>query len=313
MTLTRALSACGLAWALLTCAATSAQAAPTYSFGPDGFGIGRVFSTVAPGTATSLATLGDGSVAFNGGLVYRGATGSFFAIGNDGLGNSSLVSFSAAAPGTFTLNQGLSVGGFTGGLALAGSTLYAVSTDFNGSSSLYSLDLTGGSLTLLGALSGALYTGLTFDADDGLLYGIAADEFGIGRSVRRISLGAGVSDVELFRLGDGSVSFNGGLAYDDQADLFNVIANDAVATSTLMSFDLTGSASLTALGGSFGFGYLNAGLAIGPEAGGGGGGGGGGGNGGGGNTIPEPATPALLLALALAWAVSQRARSEPRC
>jgi hypothetical protein len=306
MTLTRALSACALAWTLLAGGATPALAGPTYSVGPDGSGIGRVLSTVAPGAATSVAALGDGSVAFNGGLVYSGATSQFYAIGNDGIGNSSLVSFSAAAPGSFTLNQGLSVGGFTGGLALSGSTLYAVSTDFNGNSALYSLDLTGGNLTLLGALSGALYTGLTFDADDGLLYGIAADEFGVGRSVRRISLAGGVSDVELFRLGDGSLGFNGGLAYDDQADLFKVIANDAAAASALMSFDLTGSSSLTALGGSFGFGYLNAGLAIGPAAGGGVGGGGGGG--GGGNTVPEPATPALLLALALAWAAVPRAR-----
>lgn len=294
MNLNRAIAACGLALAMFLEAAAPARAAPTYSFGPDGQGTGRVFSSVAPGTATPLASLGDGSVAFNGGLVYSSVASRFFAIGNDGLGNSSLVSFTAAAPGSFTVNQPLSVGGFTGGLAVNGTTLYAVATDFTGASSLYSMDLTGGSLSLLGALSGALYTGLAFDADDGRLYGIAADASGVARSVRRISLSGGVSDSELFQLGDGSLAFNGGLAYDDQADLFNVIANDALASSGLMSFDLTGAASLTALGGSFGFGYLNAGLAIGPPG------------GGGGNTVPEPATPALLLALALAWATARR-------
>lgn len=298
MNLNRALAAWGLSLGLLMGAAAPASAAPTYTFGPDGQGIGRVFGSVAPGTATPLASLGDGSVAFNGGLAYSSVASRFFAIGNDGLGNSSLVSFTAAAPGSFTVNQPLSIGGFTGGLAVNGNILYAVATDFTGTSSLYSMDLTGGSLSLLGALSGALYAGLAYDADDGLLYGIAADASGVARSVRRISLAGGVSDSELFQLGDGSLGFNGGLAYDDQADLFNVIANDAMAASGLMSFDLTGAASLTAMGGSFGFGYVNAGLAIGPA--------GGGGGGGGGNTVPEPATPALLLALALAWATARR-------
>jgi hypothetical protein len=300
MKLTRALSSCGLILALICGGSAPAWAGPTYSFGPDASGIGRVFASVGPGTAAPLATLGDGSVAFNGGLVYSSAASRFFAIGNDGAGNSSLVSFSAAAPGSLTLNQPLAVGGFTGGLALNGNTLYAVSTDVNGISSLYSMDLTGGSLNLLGALTGALYTGLAYDADDGLLYGIAGDTWGVGRSVRRINLSGGLSDSELFQLGDGSLAFNGGLAYDDQADVFNVIANDALATSTLMSFDLTGAASLTALGGSLGTGYLNAGLAIGPA------GGGGGGGGGGGNTVPEPPAPALLLALAIAWAGARR-------
>lgn len=297
MNVIRAFAACSLALALG--AAAPARAAPTYTFGPDGQGVGRVFGTVAPGTATPLASLGDGSVAFNGGLAYSSAAGRFFAIGNDSLGNASLVSFTAAAPGTFTVNQPLAVAGFTGGLAVNGNLLYAVATDATGASSLYSMDLTGGSLNLLGALSGALYAGLAYDADDGLLYGIAADASGVARSVRRISLAGAVSDSELFQLGDGSLAFNGGLAYDDQADLFNVIANDVMASSGLMSFDLTGSASLAALGASFGSGYLNAGLAIGPP--------GGGGGGGGGNTVPEPATPALVLALALAWAAARRA------
>lgn len=297
MNLTRALTTCGLSLALLCGATAPALAGPTYALGPDGGGVGRVFASVGPGTSTPLATLGDGSMAFNGGLVYSSAASRFFAIGNDGAGGSSLVSFTAAAPGSFTLNQPLAMGGFTGGLAIHGNSLYAVSTDFNGTSSLYSMDLNGGSLSLLGTLRGALYAGLAFDADDGLLYGIAGDTWGVGRSVRRISLSGGVSDSELFQLGDGSVAFNGGLAYDDQADLFHVIANDAMAASTLMSFDLTGAASLTALGGSLGAGYLNAGLAIGPA----------GGGGGGGSTVPEPAMPALLLAVALAWAAARRA------
>lgn len=303
MSMNRAWVVCGLVWALLGSGA--AQAGLTYSFGPDDQSIGRVFSTVAPAGATALATLGDGSAAFNGGLVYSATAGRFFAIANDGSGASSLVAFSAAAPGSFTLNQALSVGGFTGGLALNGSTLYAVSTDGNGFSSLYSMDLTGGSLSLLGTLTGALYAGLAFDADDGRLYGIAADDFGIARSVRRIDLTGGVSDTELFQLGDGSLAFNGGLAYDAATDLFQVIANDALADSRLMRFDLTGAASLTALGGSFGAGYLNAGLALGPDREGGGGGGGG-------NTVPEPPTPALLLALAIAWRAARRAGCRAR-
>lgn len=300
MNLMRVLTASALSLALAAGLVPQAMAAPTYAFGPDGLGAGRVFSTVAPGTATPLAALGDGSVAFNGGLAYSAGTSRFFAIGNDGFGSSSLVSFSAAAPGVFSLNQSLAVGGFTGGLALNGSTLYAVSTDPSGASALYSMDLSGGNLNLVGALSGALYTGLAYDPDDGHLYGIAADAFGVGRSLRRISLAGGVTDDEVFQLGDGSAAFNGGLAYDDQSDLFQVIANDMLANSSLMAFDLSGAASLSALGASFGAGYLNAGLALGPDGGGGGGGGGG--------RLPEPPTPALLAALALVWRAARRMR-----
>jgi hypothetical protein len=186
--------------------------------------------------------------------------------------------------------------GFNGGLAhdpVSGS-LYAIANDFLGNSTLYSVSA-GGVPAPLGPVGVGFYGGLTFNADDGMLYAMAGDAFGVMRRVMAIDIGTAAA-TPLFDLADGSLGFNGGLAYDDVADLFYVIGNDFLANSALFTFTLAGAgADLTALDAAFGQGFLNVGLALGPEV-----------------TPPpppavsEPPSAALLLLAASVGLVSRR-------
>jgi hypothetical protein len=51
---------------------------------------------------TRLFNLGDGSVSFNGGLLFDSSGGQFYAISNDNLGNSTLETFTLSGAGAFT-------------------------------------------------------------------------------------------------------------------------------------------------------------------------------------------------------------------
>lgn len=278
------LSALTLAFGL----GTAQAAPPLYTFGPDANGVGREFTQLPSGDA---AAFGSGSVAFNGGLVY--GLGSFYAIGNDSAGGSSLYSFGT----DLVLSTGTSVGvGFYGGLGLKGatSTLYGISSDFTGYGSLYSFGTDGSAVTLIGGLGYGFYGGATYNSDDGYLYALSdATGSGAQRELQKIDVSTGAV-TSLFALGsDDSVSFNGGLTYDSATDTFYVIGNDAFG-STLYHFDLTGASSLAAEGGSFGAGFVNAGLAIGPDI----------------NVtspVPEPST-VLLMAAGLGLLVVARRR-----
>ncbi|MBI3681032.1 MAG: PEP-CTERM sorting domain-containing protein [Acidobacteria bacterium] len=81
---------------------------------------------------------------------------------------------------------------------------------------------------------------------DGLtLYSIGPDTdpvFPVPRSL--YSMTAGGAATRLFDLGNGSLGFNGGLAFDPGSDLFYSIANDGFGSSSLVSFSLAGGASL---------------------------------------------------------------------
>lgn len=293
--------AVGLALLALAAAPGIGHAAAAYAFGPDAGGVGRVFTEVSGGVAGSGVALGDGSVAYNGGLVYRAMDNSLYAITNDGLANSTLVSFGAAAPASVTPLASLGQG-FYGGLALdaSASMLYAIASDGFGGSTLFRMGLDGSALTPLGMLASGGYGGLAFDDGDGRLYALGADAFGVIRQVERIDLsGPALAQTMLFSLGDGSVSYNGGLAHDTAAALFYAIGNDPFANSMLVSFDLTGAASLATIGAGLGQGYVNAGLALTP---------GGGGDGDG--TVPEP--PMLALLGLAFWAARRATLRRPR-
>lgn len=239
-------------------AVTAPAFAALHTIGPDTQGVGRVFTDVdAPAGAVSL---GDGSMAFNGGLAFSVADDRFYAIANDSFGQSVLTSFSAEDPAS--LSTPITLGsGFVGGLAAQGSRLYAVGQDFYGAASLYQVD--GAGARLVGALAGGLYGGLTFNPRDGLLYGIAADDLGVQRRLVSIDATAmgGPSTTVLFDLGDGSRAFQGGLAWDDTDARFVAIANDATGASQLVAFSSTGASTLMDLATPLGAGYVNAGLA----------------------------------------------------
>lgn len=276
-------------------------ASPTlYSFGPDAWGTGRVLTAIdgASGSVIgSPVTLGDGSTAFNGGLGYRATDQRFYAISNDSSGQASLVSFAASTPGTLTVLNASLGSGFHGGLAVGADGLYALGQAIDGTNLLYRMGFDGSALTQLALLDELhLAAGLTYNSDDGMLYAIGAGASFVPNRLTRISEGgAGWGATDLGAIGDGSVGFNGGLAYDAQADFFYALGNDSFAASQLYSFDIGG--SLASLGaGPLGYGFVNAGLTLATEP---------------GRPLPEPATLALLLAASLGLAASgHRARQR---
>lgn len=266
----------------MTVLAGAASASSLYSFGPDDSGVGRVFTQLAP--AGPAVPLGDGTAAFNGGLTYRASNQRFYAIENDAAGNSALTSFTAVAPTALATPLALGMG-FYGGLAAdtGGSMLYAIASDFLGVSSLYRIDPSTGAAVLV-MLGAGYYGGLAFDSIDGNLYAISGDDVGVQRRVSKIDLHAagGPAVSTLFDLGDGSLAFQGGLAFDAVAARFVVIGNDSLDDSALYSFTDAGASSLVDLATPLGVGFVNVGLAFAPDA----------------VAVPEPAS-ALLFAAAL--------------
>jgi hypothetical protein len=247
----------------------AAHASALFTIGPDDAFSPRVLNqlpTTAPVSASPLATLGDGSIGFNGGLAYNTSNSMLYAVGNDSFGSSTLYSMTTLG-GSLTPVAPLGVG-FNGGLAYnsGNGNLYAIANDPVGASTLYEVTAAGVATALgTGPFGSGFYGGLTYDADDGNLYAIAGDLFGVMRSVVSIDI-ASVAPTVLFDLGNGSLGFNGGLAYDDAANRFYVLGNDFLANSTLSSFTAGGGGSdLAPIGTSFGQGFLNIGLALAPE------------------------------------------------
>lgn len=278
--------------------AVPAQAGPAlYAVGADVNGVGRVFTAIDP--AKPGTPLGDGSEAFNGGLAYRALDDRVYAVANDSLGQSRLVAFDVDAPNT-VLSSAAIGSGFYGGLAFGSAgVLYGIASDALARSTLFSIDPATGATTNLGLLGFGYFGGLTFDASDGSLVAIAGDLFGVQRSVQRISFVGGMATATtLFDLGDGSVAFHGGIAYDAVADDFLVIGSDSTGASALYAFDDGGAATLALRPLALVPGFMNAGLVFAPEATGGGGGPGG--------TVPEPPTLALLVGAVVAWRVRPR-------
>lgn len=131
--------------------------------------------TDAPGSVTTIATLGNGSLGFNGGLTV-GAGGTLYAIANDSLGASSLYQVQTNGATTLVGSAGGLGSGFLGGLAWdsANSTLYGAVLDTLGNTTLDSISASGVA-TSTGLALGTGYTGLTFDSANGLFYGISLD------------------------------------------------------------------------------------------------------------------------------------------
>lgn len=291
------------AW-LLSLLVPVAASAALVSVGPDASLQPRTLtqlSTTAPVVATPLANLGNGSIGFNGGLAYNTGDAMLYAIGNDSLGRSTLYRMSTGGAGLTPVGSGLGQG-FYGGLAYDSSSggLFAIASDFTGLSTLYAVDASGAATAVGGALGYGFYGGMTFDPTNGLLYAIAGDALGVPRALWSVDPVTGVANMAL-DLGDGSVGFNGGLAFDSVADLFYAIGNDRAGGSSLFSFTLAGN-DLTPIGGSFGQGFINAGLALAPAAGGGGGG-----------QAPEPPTLALVLLAAWIGFQARRGARRPDC
>ncbi|HLK68641.1 MAG TPA: hypothetical protein VKU19_34660 [Bryobacteraceae bacterium] len=211
-----------------------------FTIGPDANGVPDVFTSIGP--TSSLFTLGDGSLGFNGGLTFDPVSHNFYSIANDSQGNSFLYSFTLAGPGTLTLIANIGTG-FTSGLTLdsLNGSLYGISNDFGntGHSFFDQISSTSGAVNQvldLGAGFDGLFTGgLTFDPGSGLFYTVSADGNGVSRQFDSISLAGGGSVVPISLLGDGAQQFNGGIYFNP-------------ATGGIASID-TGSDGNSQLGG----------------------------------------------------------------
>jgi hypothetical protein len=104
--------------------------------------------------------------------------------------------------------------GFTGGLAFDPSSnlFYAVSSDVWAASTLNSISWTG-EVTPLFSLGYGFYGGLAYAGAPGTFYAIGGDENGVQRSLYSIGVAGGGSATLIEDLGDGSLSFDGGMAY----------------------------------------------------------------------------------------------------
>jgi hypothetical protein len=176
---------------------------PNNNFVPDQFSS----LTSSPGSVTPIATLGDGSLGFNGGLTV-GSGGALYAIANDSLGNSSLYSVQPNGATSLVGSAGGLGSGFLGGLAWdsANSTLYAASLDSLGNTTLFSI--TGaGAASSTGLALGTGFSALTFDSSDGLFYGIGNDNTGFS-TLYSFSLGGPVNNVGGLGFGFGALTYD---------------------------------------------------------------------------------------------------------
>jgi hypothetical protein len=227
---------------------TLARASSFYSISgdPNTF-IPDQFSTVDSNTMTvsTVGTLGNGSLGFNGGLTV--APGGIYAVANDSTGASSF--YNVQQNGSISLigsTGGLGFG-FLGGLAFdsADSTFYAAVQDTFGNSSLYSIT-SAGVATALGQALGTGYSGLAYDSGNGLFYGIGNDGTGFS-TLYDFSLGGPVNIV-------GGLGFGfGALTYDTASDVFWAISPVNNTGSQLFQITAAGaeSSALMTLGDGF--------------------------------------------------------------
>jgi hypothetical protein len=197
-------------------ATPSAEAASFFAIGPDPstFVPDQLVSVAtSPQAVNTIATLGGGLLAFNGGLT-TGPGGLLYTIANDPSGSGSF--YSIQTDGTLSLIGGAGgLGfGFLGGLSYdsANSTFYAAVNDSGGNTSLYSITA-GGTAIATGLSLGTGFSGLAYDSATNLFSGIGNDNNG-SSTLYSFALAGPVTTV-------GSLGFGfGALTYDSASDTF---------------------------------------------------------------------------------------------
>ncbi len=228
-------------WVLLALLpAAAAEGATLYAIGSDPNTFVPDQLTLADTGAqsvTTVATLGDGSLGFNGGLVF-GPGGLLYAIANDSSGANSLYQVQSNGALSLVGPAGGLGSGFLGGLAFdpLDGLFYAAVNDSSGNSSLYSI--TGAGMpTALGQTLGTGFSGIAFDSANGLFYGIGNDNTGLS-TLYQFSTAGPVTPVSPL-----GFAF-GGLTYDSAAD--SLWAISPVANSGAQLFQITSAGSLSA-------------------------------------------------------------------
>jgi hypothetical protein len=215
---------------------------PNNSFVPDQFSS----VTLSPQAVTTVATLGDGSLGFNGGLT-TGPGGTLYAIANDSTGAGSLYSIQSNGTVSLVGSAGGLGFGFLGGLTYnpGTSAFYAAVQDSLGNDTLESIS-TGGVATATGLALGTGFSGLAYDTGDGMFFGIGTDGTGFS-TLYDFSLSGPVMAV-------GGLGFGfGALTYDATNNVFWAISPVNNAASQLFQISPAGvvSAPFFTLGDGF--------------------------------------------------------------
>jgi hypothetical protein len=227
---------------------------PDVNFTPDQ--LARVVTS--PASVTGVGGMGDGSLAFNGGLTF-GFGGKLYGIANDSTGASSLYSIDPTNGAITLVGSAGGLGfGFLGGLAWdsANSTFYAADLDALGNTTLFSIT-TAGVAASTGKSLGTGYSGLAYDSANNTFYGIGDDSLG-NSTLYDFTLLGSVNSVA--SLGSGW----GGLTYDPALNVFWAISPVSNVSSQLFQITPGGAESSAFL--TLGDGYVELAVAQGtPE------------------------------------------------
>jgi hypothetical protein len=234
---------------LLSAAAPRAESATILAIGSDPATFvpnQLTLADVAAQSVTTLATLGGGSLGFNGGLTF-GPGGLLYAIANDSAGAGSLYQVQLGGSLSLIGPAGGLGSGFYGGLTFDAQNglFYAAVNDSSGNASLYSITAAGLS-TPLGQALGTGFSGLALDSANGLFYGIGNDSSGLS-TLYEFSTSGPVNTVAPLGFGFG------GLTYDAAGNFFWVISPVANSGAQLFQVTATGAESgpLLTLGDGF--------------------------------------------------------------
>lgn len=250
---------CLLALAAAFSGARCARAgALLYTIGADPLGAPTSLNSMNGSSSSSVTNvqtpLGDGSIGFNGGLVYSG--GLIYGIGNDNNNDATLYSFDTSGQNltvqSFQFNTTGAATGFVfeNGLAAIGNTLYAIGADSNGEE-LFQIG--NGSATLVRGLAtlGGTYSGLVYDPSSGEFYALIDNasgaysgdylvEFGLSGGT---SLVASLTSLDHAAIGthlDGLADAGGGVLYD-------IYMNPSTFTGQLEQITVGGSVTTNTL------------------------------------------------------------------
>jgi hypothetical protein len=265
-------------WALTLAVTSISQGTPVlYSIGGDAFGIPRRLTSMDPGASTTsvLFDLGTTADGFSG-LTYRASTDEFFAVHDDGSGNSTLVSFQLSGGGAFTSVLALVVAGspaFNGGMVYdsADGDFYGIANSSLGNSNFYRIDTATSTITRLFEVLGQGYTGgVTYNAATDSFYAIQNDAS--GNSTLQLFTVVGNTGHRTLLFSNFGVGFYGGLSFDATGTNLYALNSDVFAASSLNQINAGAPTSLMGVGD----GFSNAGLTLGPAE------------------VPEPASFALV-------------------
>lgn len=254
--------------------ARTADAGPLlYTFGADTFFGPTSLQRMDPNSSssvTNMATpLGDGSIGYNGGIVY--ANGLLYAVGNDSNGNASIYSFDVFGQNLSLFSSDFNTGGdanafvFSNGLAAVGGALYAVGQGASGEE-LFQVN-SGGTATFERTLTtyGGTYAGIAWDPSLQEFYGVVANsssdllvEFGLTGGSRIVTSLTLLDGTEIGTHLGGLADAGGGILYD-------IYTNTNDGNGELEQIDLNGVPAVTPLYDTGIPLAQNAGIALTPE------------------------------------------------